>query len=599
MCCAVIETPLPKFFIALEKHSGVAAICETARYLTIQIFYTALQYRSILSSAGEDTLIHLFRHIEPAALPPILFYRPSSTALSPQVDVFLELVDQPQLLWMDVNYACQAGVVVSNLSHFCSNSTNCMQFLATMSTIRIPYSVPALACAALDEVVNALSMLIHGDELSPGFLRYPKPPFSAIPAERVLQGSKLLQQSDAKGSVFRIAISLCELILTLLHFCLPGLEDPRNSFAQDSKDGLVRYTVKSCIRTIHISRSFEQSPLSLATKLERTCLRILSKITFIQFPNDVTHPGTNNPSVMDLVLSEVLKDGQCSPRSCTTAIDILAFLTTDWRSDEILINNRLANSCRESFQKLGPEYSELLSMWDGYFGQTAWWHGAAQNGSVIVWEEILSRVEFWVLRGHCFYTLKWLGVMRTFLEQSAERRAAVIGLEDALRERDPALSIETWIGTLAAMLPESEIASLDEIDIIYALCQGSENGGHLTAVSSTRTELCILTILGVMDAEDFVYVKYADYLEEINLAEWSPSQRAASPSHWRGRLTPENTLNLGDDVLKSTGLGMLSAFKNGGGGKIYIQNEFRNAHGASRNTSRAPSVHVDDFNPNS
>jgi len=35
--------------------------------------------------------------------------------------------------------------------------------------------------------------------------------------------------------------------------------------------------------------------------------------------------------------------------------------------------------------------------------------------------------------------------------------------------------------------------------------------------------------------------------------------------------------------------------RNGGGGKVYVQNEFRSAHGAARNTSRAPSVHVDEF----
>lgn len=45
--------------------------------------------------------------------------------------------------------------------------------------------------------------------------------------------------------------------------------------------------------------------------------------------------------------------------------------------------------------------------------------------------------------------------------------------------------------------------------------------------------------------------------------------------------------------------GAALTLRNGGGGKVYVQNEFRSAHGASRNTSRAPSVHVDDFNSTS
>ena len=91
-------------------------------------------------------------------------------------------------------------------------------------------------------------------------------------------------------------------------------------------------------------------------------------------------------------------------------------------------------------------------------------------------------------------------------------------------------------------------------------------------------------------------------MEDMAVHETSPLHRPSSPSYWRGRLSPERQLSLKDDVHVSTGAGMppgVPIIRNGGGGKVYTQNEFRSAHGASRNTSRAPSVHVDDFYSNS
>jgi hypothetical protein len=74
-----------------------------------------------------------------------------------------------------------------------------------------------------------------------------------------------------------------------------------------------------------------------------------------------------------------------------------------------------------------------------------------------------------------------------------------------------------------------------------------------------------------------------------------PLQRPGSPSHWRGRLSPERQVLIRDEASVGTSVLFGGPIRNGGGGKVYIQNEFRSAHGASRNTSRAPSVHVDDF----
>ena len=101
------------------------------------------------------------------------------------------------------------------------------------------------------------------------------------------------------------------------------------------------------------------------------------------------------------------------------------------------------------------------------------------------------------------------------------------------------------------------------------------------------------------DIDDLIFANCTDYLEDINAIEPSTTQqRPASPSYWRGRISPEQGTNYADDFQRLSGPNISPAaggLRNVGGGKIYIQNEFRSAHGASRNTSRAPSVHVDDF----
>jgi hypothetical protein len=105
-------------------------------------------------------------------------------------------------------------------------------------------------------------------------------------------------------------------------------------------------------------------------------------------------------------------------------------------------------------------------------------------------------------------------------------------------------------------------------------------------------------ILGSDNIDDLIYVNCADYMELTSSYEPIPAQRSASPCYWRERLSPERGMMFRDDVQQSSGQGVSvagSGVRNGGGGKIYTQNEFRSAHGTSRNTSRAPSVHVDDF----
>ena len=109
----------------------------------------------------------------------------------------------------------------------------------------------------------------------------------------------------------------------------------------------------------------------------------------------------------------------------------------------------------------------------------------------------------------------------------------------------------------------------------------------------------VFLMLGNIDDDDFIHVNCIDYLENIGSSDLSFYPRPESPLCWRERLAPER--NISNDDPKCGGAALLCGgqhTRNGGGGKVYIQNEFRSAHGAARNTSRAPSVHVDDFYSN-
>jgi len=459
-------------------------MCETSRYLIVQIFHTAVQFRALLSPTAEDALAHLFRHIEPSALSSILFCRPCNSILPSHIEVFLELLDHPHLLYTDVNFACQLYVVLSSLSTACTTPTGCSQLISALSDLRLPYSSTALACSALDEAVNALSILIHGDELPPGRLRYSKPPYPILPIEKPVNGTKILQQSDAKIFAFRSAICLCELLLNLYRFCSGAFEE-RYSTNRCLNEGSLRYMVQACVKTVHISRSFEGPVLSAAAKLERGSLNVLSTMASVGFPPDVTESPFVDRDVMELILNEILSEGGCSPGSCDSAASILSFIMTDWRSEEILINNKLLGSLRKSLLKCGPEYSAQLYMWDGNCRQTRWLLAGGQEITMRVWEEILSRVEFWMSRGHSHYVLKWFGVLRILLGRSSERRVALIDLERVLIEREPGVTLEDWIENLARLIPETEIECLDEIKSIRALCRGPSGASDFQVSTGT------------------------------------------------------------------------------------------------------------------
>jgi len=473
LCAAVIDTPFPIFLIALEKHSTSQSMCETAKYLSIQIFHTALQFRSFLSPAAEETLSQVFRHIEPSALSPALFCQRYNSISTSHIDVFLELVDHPHLLYTDVNFACQLYVALSSLSMACAAPSGCSQLISALSDLRLPYSATAITCSALEETVNALCILVHGDALPPGRLRYAKPPYPILPIDKSPNGTKILQQSDAKMFAFRSALCLGEILLDLYRFCYRASED-RFTENRGLDEGSIKSMVQACIKTIHISRSFEGLALSLAAKLERTSLRIISTMSSAKFPQDVT--ASVNTDVLELIVNEILCEGGWSPRSCDTAASILSFIMTEWKSDKIIVNNTLLGSIRESLRKCGPEYSEQLNMWNGSLQQSRWLLAGGRTVTMRVWEEVLSRAEFWMSRGHSRYALKWFGVLHTLLARSTERQEAIIGLDSVFAQREPRGTFDDWIENMADLLPEVAIDCIAKLNSICALRRGLSDG---------------------------------------------------------------------------------------------------------------------------
>jgi hypothetical protein len=457
-----MDTALPMFLIALEKHSVSPTIYETTRYLTIQLFHTALQYRLLLSVKGEDALNHLYRNIEPLTIAPIFFDKSHDSIIPTHINVLLEFVDHPQLLLADTNYPCQLATVLSTLTASCSKPRLCGKLISHISELRLPYSTTALICAALDEVTNTISILIHGEELPTGYLRYAKPPFPIVPVEQLSGGTKIVHHSDSKAFTYRVAICLCEILLHLLNF--------QSEASGVLEERSLRYIVKSCIRAIQVSRN--TTSLSFAGKLQRRATKILSQLVSVGFPSDVTITNSTDTKAINLVFHELLKEGSYSPGNCSTSLSLLSFLTATWKSSEILVNNRLVNTCREVLDNLGPELADLLMMWEGDYEEVLWLFNVGEKQGMLVWDEILTRLEFWMMRGHSRYTLKWLIILRRLLGEVNDRRNALLGWENVVSERDggQAGGLPKLVARISDMLPDSEMENLDQIKAIYALC---------------------------------------------------------------------------------------------------------------------------------
>jgi hypothetical protein len=530
----------------------------------------------------------------------VLFCQPEEQQLTAQIDVLLESIDHPNRLWTEVDFTCQLCVSLSSLASFCSQPLHCSFFIATLSQRRLPYSSIALVCAALDEVVNAISLVTYGDELPPGYLRYARPPYPLLSIDTPANSTKILQQSDAKIFNFRSALSLYDILLYLLHLCSDSSSSDGIAAVSSICQPSIDYIVKTCLRSINVCYPFEEPGLSLASKLERACLRVLTNLAAVGFPSDLTLTSSMNHDTMEMTVRELLGQGCHSPRFCNTSGRFMCSLVNGWRSEEILINNRLVGEFRRCLQKLRPELSDWLSMWDGDSRHIQWMAVGGQEVMETVWDEIFSRIEFWVYRGHSRYALKWLGVLRSMLVQCKDRVSELDLLDYVVSTRYLGSSFETWMQRVFSMLPEHNIQS-PEMELVWRLCEDLAIGNFTESSEGILRFVLSLIVATLDDIEDLIYVNCADYLENIGGSDQLPTQRPASPMYWRGRLSPERGIASRDEDRQSPGQSPLagaSVVRNGGGGKIYTQNEFRSAHGTSRNTSRAPSVHVDDFYSN-
>jgi hypothetical protein len=87
-----------------------------------------------------------------------------------------------------------------------------------------------------------------------------------------------------------------------------------------------------------------------------------------------------------------------------------------------------------------------------------------------VWEEILSRVEFWLYRGHSRYTLKWLGVVSRVLVECKDKRSELEILNRIVSGRYIDSSFKSWIQRVLSLLPAADAQS-SEIEIVWSLCE--------------------------------------------------------------------------------------------------------------------------------
>jgi len=455
----------------------------------------------MLSPGGAEVLTALFRHIEPSTASPLFFCQPLDQPLSPQIDLLLEAIDQPNLLWTDIDFACRLCVGLGSLGRVCSNPLGCASFITNLSGRRLPYSSDALVCALLDEVVDALSLMTYGNEPPAGYLRYPRPPFPLLAIDSPVNGTKVLQESDAKVFNFRSALSLCEVLLYLLQYCSDADGSDGIAAVASSHQPSINYVVKACMRAIHVCVGFEELALSPASKLERACLRVLSSLAAVGFSSDPTLATPMNRSVLERTVREILCQGGLSPRLCNTSGRVLCSLIYGWRSHEVLINNRFVGEFRSCLQRLRPELIDWLSMWDGDSQHIRWLVVGGQEVMETVWEEVLSRVEFWLYRGHPRYTLKWLGVVSTMLVECTDKRAELELLDRIISNRYLDSSFRQWIQRVLPLSPAAD-AEIPEMELVWALCEDLSVGnatelshGILPAGgSNTQSPLRILTI---------------------------------------------------------------------------------------------------------
>ena len=470
----MIDTSLPLFLVALENHSTSQIICETARYLAIQVSQTSLQYRKLLSPGAELTLTELLAFTE-RSIPSLdeLYLHPPS--LSTLTDTVLEALDHPNLLWTDNDFSSHLVIVLSIFSSLCSTPSGCMRLIADLGERSIPYSPIALFTALLDEASNALSLIIHEEELPSGRLQYRKPPFSLSARHAALLIPDVPGLDDNNTFPFRISISLCEILLHLLHHCetyrdFDGASNNQFHFTTNK----VRYLTRSCLQSMELCQRTKGNKSPYGQRLESSVLAILSYIFSTEFPSDVLFKSWSEVNTLDVAFREVLRSGRVSPRAHKNSGDCLHFLTAGWKSQEVLVNNCFVNNIRQVIEGARPELCDWLLMWDGDCTSIQWLQAIGDAGMVLVWKETLTRLEYWMSKAHWKYTSKWCRVLRTVLTSSGDRDATISSLQTAVLERYGDDSLRKWLRRVALDIPDTEVRVLEELNQIWAQLDGSD-----------------------------------------------------------------------------------------------------------------------------
>jgi hypothetical protein len=472
-CTAVLESPLPLFLTALEKHTASKVSRETARYLTIQLFQTGLQYRSLLSPTARAVLAELFSHVEAAPLPQALFPAVGNLDFASELCIIFEALDHPNLLVTDVNFDLHLFVILDAVKALCESSTGYADVATRMTEHVTPYSVPAIFSALQDEVINALSVLNFGEELSPGCLRYSKPPFSLLASERPTYSQSILQFSDPKLLLVRSATCLCDILSRSLQFRVSQYEITPNSVSEHGFNGFEYYITKSSIRVMQSCGNLVGVSSALVSRLEMSVLSVLSRIFCSGFSSSVGFESHQQEKTMKFILLEILALGRLSPRDFDISATLMDFVIADWRSKEILVNNRFVGCIQICLSKLQPELAEWLSMWSGEISHVQWLSIGGENVRKLIWDEILGRLDIWLVKGHYKYTHKWLRSLRVLLAGYNPREREMHNLECVVRARQLDLSFEEWLRNVSSAIPRHEIECFEELRYICKLWRGT------------------------------------------------------------------------------------------------------------------------------
>jgi len=394
----------------------------------------------------------------------------------PQIDIILELLDHPHLLWTDNYSLCHLSMSLSSFASICAAPTGPICILSALSDRSIPYSAISLFAALLDELSNSISVLVHGEELLPGCLQYSRPPFP-LPGDvnRCIPGQKLCIGDNMKNILIRCSISACQVILGMVQFretFLEHLNDPRNRYEQRTSDALL--LTKTCVRALKVCKlAYDYVLLRASQQFEGAVLAILSTLVSVSSQSDFNSNSSQRIELAQIVICEILDEGRLSPYDFRVSVLCLSFLTPGWKSEEVLINNCLVSSVRRNLQNLLPELSNWLLMWDGDIGAVQWLRSTGQAPMMMLWAEVLSRVEFWIVKRHWTYSYKWLRSLRLLLASCIDREPEIQNLQAVVEEQHGDPSLKEWLNRISLELPSSELPPNFELELLWRYVDGS------------------------------------------------------------------------------------------------------------------------------